>query len=112
MIFVFGPYGGGKTEAVKKLLHMEDAEFEARCVTEVQALVITRTDVDALAEELSRYDVVIATETGSGIVPAEEDVRRVRERAGTLCCLLAERADTVIRVFYGIPVVLKGTLPC
>ena len=30
---------------------------------------------------------------------------------GTMACLLAERADTVVRVCCGIPQVLKGNLP-
>ena len=40
-----------------------------------------------------------------------EPERAARERAGRLCCLLAERADTVVRVFCGIPKVIKGELP-
>ena len=37
--------------------------------------------------------------------------KKYREQAGRLACLLAERADTVIRVCCGIPQVLKGELP-
>ena len=37
--------------------------------------------------------------------------RAAREAAGRLACLLAQRADAVVRVFCGIPVVLKGKLP-
>lgn len=112
MIFVFGPYAAGKRETVKRLFDMNEEIFAARCVCDVQDLAAEREDVEALAEELSRYNVVIATETGGGIVPVEENARRARERAGTLNRLLAEKADTVIRVFYGIPVALKGKLPC
>ena len=34
--------------------------------------------------------------------------RAAREAAGRLGCLLAQRADAVVRVFCGIPVYLKG----
>ena len=34
--------------------------------------------------------------------------RRKREAAGRLACLLAARADTVIRVCCGLPRLLKG----
>ena len=61
-----------------------------------------------LAEELSQKQVVIATEVGGGIVPATAEERAAREAAGRLSCLLAKKADTVIRVFCGIPTVLKG----
>ena len=37
--------------------------------------------------------------------------RAAREAAGRLSCLLAERAETVVRVFCGLPAVLKGSLP-
>ena len=64
-----------------------------------------------LAEELARYEVVIATEVGGGVVPVDREERAAREAAGRLACLLARRADAVVRVFCGIPVVLKGKLP-
>ena len=35
-----------------------------------------------------------------------------REAAGRLACLLARRADAVVRVYCGLPQVLKGELPC
>ena len=41
-----------------------------------------------------------------------QQVRAAREAAGRLSCLLAERADTVVRVCCGLPQVLKGELPC
>ena len=49
-----------------------------------------------------------ASELGGGVVPVDPREREARERAGRLACLLAARADTVIRVFCGIPKVLKG----
>lgn len=67
-------------------------------------------DLEQLAEELSAWPVVIATETGGGVVPVEAEQRAAREAAGRLSCLLAQRADTVVRVFYGLPLVLKGSL--
>ena len=51
---------------------------------------------------------MIAAEVGGGVVPADPDERRKREAAGRLACLLAARADTVIRVCCGIPRLLKG----
>ena len=45
------------------------------------------------------------------MVPVDREGRAAREAAGRLACLLARRADAVVRVFCGIPVVLKGKLP-
>lgn len=44
-----------------------------------------------------------------GAVDAKQ--RADREAAGRLACLLAQRADTVVRVFCGLPILLKGELP-
>ena len=61
----------------------------------------------SLADRLSQKEVVIATETGCGVIPLDPQERRNREAAGRLSCLLAERAETVVRVCCGIPQVLK-----
>ncbi|MBR0173661.1 MAG: bifunctional adenosylcobinamide kinase/adenosylcobinamide-phosphate guanylyltransferase [Lachnospiraceae bacterium] len=112
MIFIFGAYASGKRSVAETILQCDRASLSSRCVWDVQDLVSADTDPEALANELMRHEVVIATETGMGVVPVEEDVRRIREKQGELNRLLAKRADTVIRVFCGIPVVLKGTVPC
>ena len=40
-------------------------------------------------------------------MPIDAGERAVREAAGRLSCLLAQRAARVIRVFCGLPMVLK-----
>ena len=55
-----------------------------------------------------KYDIVIMNETGCGIIPADAEERKNREKAGRLSCLLAKRADTVIRVVCSLPQILKG----
>ena len=46
------------------------------------------------------------------MVPTDPEQRESRERAGRLSCLLAGRADVVIRVCCGLPQVLKGDWKC
>ena len=111
MIFLFGPLYSGKKETAMKLLRCDAAELARRAVWDVQDLAGKSGDLPALAEELARYDVVIATEVGGGVVPVSPEERTAREAAGRLNCLLAQRAETVVRVFCGIPTVLKGKLP-
>lgn len=110
MIFITGPLYSGKRAFAQGLLGCTETELEARAVWDVQERARDCTDLEALAAELSRYEVVIATETGGGIVPLDPAERAGREAAGRLSCLLAERAETVIRVFCGLPTVLKGSL--
>ena len=106
MTFITGPLFSGKREFARTLC----GEDEMIC--EVQNLAAGEPDLPALAERLSRhYKVVIATEVGGGVVPVDAGERDAREAAGRLACLLAQRADTVVRVFCGLPMVLKGELP-
>ena len=52
--------------------------------------------------------VILCNEVGCGVVPMDRADRDWRERVGRTCCYLAERAERVIRVYCGIPMVLKG----
>lgn len=105
MIFITGPLYSGK-RAFARTLCAEDA-----LICEVQTLAARCTDLPTLADRLATdYQVVVATEVGGGVVPVEPEARTAREAAGRLACLLADRADTVVRVFCGLPLVLKGTL--
>ena len=111
MIFITGPMFSGKRAYGQKLLGCSEEEFPNRAICDVQEMAAEAGDLSALAERLARCEMVIATEVGSGVVPVDPAERAAREAAGRLSCLLAERADTVIRVFCGIPTVLKGELP-
>ena len=108
MIFVTGPMFSGKREYIRSALGWTEEELRQRAVWDVQDLATEDMDLTVLAEELARKPVVIATETGGGVVPADPDARRRREAAGRLSCLLAARADTVVRVCCGLPQILKG----
>ncbi len=106
MIFVMGPLFSGKRSYARTLCG------EDEMIVDVQELAAPGADLTALADRLAaRYRVVVATETGGGVVPIDPGERAARERAGRLSCLLAARAETVVRLFCGIPQALKGELP-
>lgn len=109
MIFVTGPLYAGKRKYIRTALGLGEADFAARAVWDVQELA-QGADLPALAERLSRNEIVIATELGGGLVPIDRTEREKRESAGRLACLLAEKADTVVRVCCGLGQVLKGEL--
>lgn len=109
MIFVIGPLFSGKTAFVMEQLHFEADEF----IRDAQDMVktdMTEENLTALADKLAMTKAVIATEIGSGVVPIDAEERARRELAGRLHCLLAERAETVVRICCGLPLVLKGSL--
>lgn len=110
MIFVTGPLYSGKKEYIKNKLNLTEEEFEGLAVCDVQELAAGKNEaeLEILAEKLSNKTVVIATETGGGVVPSDKKERENREAAGRLSVLLAERADTVIRVICGIGKTIKG----
>ena len=107
MIFITGPLYSGKRDYACRLLGCGPEELPDRAVWDVQELAAGRGDLEALAEELAGHEVVIATEVGGGVVPVDAGERAAREAAGRLSCLLARRAERVIRVFCGLPMVLK-----
>lgn len=109
MIFVTGPKFSGKREYIKSALNLSDEEFAERAVWNVEELVCEKAvTLEAIADELALKEIVIADEIGCGLVPLDASEREKRERAGRLACMLAERADTVIRVVCGCPQILRG----
>lgn len=112
MIFVTGPLFSGKREYIQTALHLSPEEFAARAVWDVERLAAGASDLEELAEKLSAHEIVIASELGGGVVPIDPAERSAREAAGRLACLLARRANTVVRVVCGLPQILKGGLPC
>ena len=108
MIFITGPLYSGKREYACKLLNCRPEELKQHAVWDVQGIAATCDNLSELAEKLAQYEVVIATEIGGGVIPVDANERMAREAAGRLSCLLAQRADQVIRVFCGLPMVLKG----
>jgi len=107
MIFITGPLYSGKRDYACSLLNCGREELEQHAVWDVQNLAADRADLNALADELARHEVVVATEVGGGVVPIDAGERAAREAAGRLSCLLAQRAERVVRVFCGLPMVLK-----
>lgn len=112
MILITGPLFAGKKEYACRALGLSREELARRAVWDVQELAARAEDLEKLAEELARHEIVISTEVGGGVVPVDREERRAREAAGRLACLLAGRADCVVRVCCGLPQVLKGELPC
>ena len=122
MILVTGPLFAGKQTYIQNALGWTGEEFAERGIRDVQELAAAAVSEQApeghdermrrlqkLADELSRAEVVLSTETGAGVIPVDRCERQKREAAGILSRLLAEQADLVIRVTCGLPQFLKGS---
>ena len=75
----------------------------------------TLADSDySLPEMLDRCTaplVIVSNEIGCGIVPEHAMVRRFRIQQGELNQHLAARADLVVLITAGLPLIVKGRLP-
>ena len=114
MILVTGGMASGKRSYARSLGYsseqIADAVLDGRpVVANAQELAAGCSgSLEELAERLAQKDVVICTEQGCGLVPADAAQRLQRERAGRLAVLLAQRATSVVRMVCGIPQTIKG----
>lgn len=123
MIMITGGAFQGKTEYAKKRFGLSADDIleggscdiskleNVCCITHyeliVKRLIAEGADPLEFTEKLNA-DIVIITEIGSGIIPLEKSEREWREMTGRAGCILAGRADEVVRLSCGIPTVIKG----
>ncbi len=126
MVLFIGGAAQGKTTVAKNRFSLSDSDFldgatcateeifSAKCITHYHLLIRRWMDSGkdplALTERLCKEHpngIVLMNEIGCGIIPMEKQERLWRETVGRCGCLLAEHAHTVLRVFCGIPTVLK-----
>ena len=105
-VYVTGPMASGKRDYVLNTLGIPVAE----AAFEVQEILRERPDLDVavLAEKLSGYQAITQTEVGAGVIPLSASEREWREKTGRLACLLASRADIVVRMVCGVPIIVKN----
>ena len=108
---VQNPEEAAREDDVQESQYPGFAHPERMCVTDVQELVgknsMTAEELEALADKLAAFRVVISCEVGGGVIPLDRGERIWRENAGRLACLLADRADRVILVHCGIGICIK-----
>ena len=113
MIVVVGGRASGKRTYIESLgfsaADMADGILDERPVLVNLQDLVAASDAEPqqLAEALLDKQVVSCCEVGNGIVPIDPNERAWRERVGRTLNIVAERADTVVRMVCGIPVVLK-----
>ena len=100
--------------SASRLLRDADAWHHVRCVIYYQALIRQILAEGADPEEYTARLIdahpdliIVMEEIGCGIVPLEKEERIWREACGRCGCLIASRADQVIRLVCGIPTVLR-----
>ena len=114
MVLILGGLGAGKKEYALSLGYC-DADFSTDVSDGKPVLYNLETIVrgaDVPLDALLQKELVLCREVGSGVIPMDPKEREWREAVGRLCCALAKEATAVVRVVCGVPIVLKGELPC
>lgn len=89
-------YENGYDTTRRCLCYLEQAVYDAVAAGRPFELPSLRADA-----------VVICTDVSCGVVPMDRVQRLWREEVGRTVCALARRADSVTRVFCGLPLRLK-----
>ena len=89
-------YDGGFDTSRRCICYLEEAVYAAVAAGEPFVLPNLRPDA-----------VVLCTDVSCGVVPMDKTQRLWREEVGRAVCALARQADSVTRVFCGLPLKLK-----
>ena len=115
MILIVGGMAQGKLAFARRELGVDawsDGVIgKEACIYNLHRALRDQPEAEDLLEQwLTEHPdgIVICDEVGCGVVPIAREERAWREAVGRLCCALAKRADTVERIFCGIPMTLKG----
>ena len=91
--------------------------INSKCIYNYHILIknLILKDIDTIESTenilLNNKDIVIImNEIGCGIVPVDKKERFWREMCGKCGCIIAGKAETVVRVVCGTGVVIKGKL--
>lgn len=89
-------YDGGFDTSRRGICYLEEAVYAAVAAGEPFVLPNLRPDA-----------VVLCTDVSCGVVPMDKTQRLWREEVGRAVCTLARQADSVTRIFCGLPLRLK-----
>ena len=92
----------------------DELDFSKKCIDNIErfALACVRAGKEPLDYRKENSDklensVIICDDVFCGVVPIQEDLRAWREAAGRMMNWLTPRAQSVVRMFCGLPQVLK-----
>ena len=123
MIFIFGGAWQGMEEyareayGVQKIVPVsEDGEidFSGDAVNKLERFVLRcvrngQSSVECFEQMYDQWKdlVLIGSDISCGLVPMEAETRALREENGRLNSYLAQKSEHTIRLFCGLPQVLK-----
>ena len=105
-------YVGGAWQGQEELARQENpaAEIWSSFHETIREAVQRGEDPRAFARKMVEMHpkvVIVANEVGAGVVPMKAEDRAFREAVGRALCIIAQEAETVIRVVCGIGTRIK-----
>lgn len=125
-ILIVGGACQGKREYAQKAFGLNEREIlpwneereAASCIADLHLRVraclekgLTQQEVLEKLLPFCQGKIVLCDDIFCGVVPLDALERQWREVTGRLLCLLAQEADSVIRMQCGLPQAIKGELP-
>ena len=122
MVLIIGGAYQGKTAYAKQTYGIQDTDIftcsgealnlSARCLRHLErfarACVRAGKEPAAVLAGLDLHGkILICEDISCGVVPMDAETREWREAVGRMNVALAARADTVTRIFCGLPMELK-----
>jgi len=85
-----------------------DIKTDRRCIYNLEKYVLycVKNGVNP-RDNFAEDSIIICNDIFCGVVPVDPQMRALREAAGRLLGALSQKADTVTRLFCGIPQRLK-----
>ena len=123
MVLIIGGAYQGKTAYAKQTYGIQDTDIftcsgealnlSARCLRHLErfarACVRAGKEPAAVLAGLDLHGkILICEDISCGVVPMDAETREWREAVGRMNAALAAQADTVTRIFCGLPLELKG----
>ena len=123
MVLLIGGAYQGKTAYAQKKYGLRDADIftcegetlnlSVPCLRHLERFARAcvragKEPADVLAGLDLHGKILICKDISCGVVPMDAEAREWREAVGRMNAALAARADTVTRMFCGLPMELKG----
>ena len=114
MMLVIGGYFQGKKQFLKDKYGFNEKDFSSDIFSECPVVIDFESYKGELGENelkiLLLKEAIVAMEGGNSVISGDKEEREHTEKINRTLNLLANEAETVIRVFCGIPIVLKGKI--
>lgn len=125
MYLIIGGAYQGKLKYAKKHFSLSDddifecvektePDFSCLCINHIERYVLfcLRKGIDPIEKinnwiKMNGEGVIICEDVFCGVVPTDAEIRNWREETGRFVNQVSENADGVIRIFCGLPQVLK-----